>query len=49
MVTNKGTGLALEEVAHEDVIAVAREAGPIVGRILEGVLRSLPPQAVGAK
>lgn len=50
MVTNKGTGLSGEAVSHQEVIDVARQAGPKVGRILEGVLSFLPPpHDVGAK
>jgi purine-nucleoside phosphorylase len=41
MVTNKGTGLSRDAVSHQEVIDVARKAGPKIGRILEGVLGSL--------
>lgn len=52
MVTNKGTGLSGEPLSHREVVEVGQRTGRIVGRILEGVLRSLPdhpPQPTGAK
>ena len=52
MVTNKGTGLSKEPLSHQDVVDVGRRAGRSVGRIIEGVLRSLPggpSQPTGAK
>jgi purine-nucleoside phosphorylase len=52
MVTNKGTGLSKEPLSHQEVVEVGRRAGQSVARILEGVLRSLPPDAsqpTGAK
>jgi len=42
MVTNKGTGLSGEPLSHREVLEVGQRTGRIVGRILEGVLRSLP-------
>ncbi|HSG07153.1 MAG TPA: purine-nucleoside phosphorylase [Longimicrobiales bacterium] len=52
MVTNKGTGLSEEPLSHQDVVDVGERAGKKVGRILEGLLRSLPgapSQSTGAK
>lgn len=52
MVTNKGTGLSEGTLSHQEVVEVGRRAGQSVARILEGVLRSLPPDAsqpTGAK
>ena len=41
MVTNKGTGLGSEPIAHDDVIEVGRQAGARLGRVLSGVLARL--------
>jgi len=42
LVTNKGSGLSNETLDHVDVVAVGREAGKDLERILRRVLRSLP-------
>ena len=52
MVTNKGTGLSPEPLSHQEVVEVGQRAGRTVGRIIDGVLRSLPDgpsQPTGAK
>jgi purine nucleoside phosphorylase len=49
MVTNKGTGLADRPLAHDDVLAVGRDAGARLAGVIEGVLRRLATQSTGTK
>lgn len=53
MVTNKGAGMSLEVLAHDDVMAVGVEAGRRLGGFLEVLVPRLPGgdgcQSVGAK
>jgi purine nucleoside phosphorylase len=45
VVTNKGTGLGAGALSHDEVVAVGREAGARLARLLRVVIPSLTDEA----